>query len=679
MKKDFLLEIGTEEIPASYLEDGIKSLERALAGCLKDNLIHFGSVKRFYTPRRLAILIKALALSGEDRVTLLTGPPKDVALKNGKPTPQLLGFAKAHNIHPDDVRIIKKGKREVVALQKREKGCSTLTILKNSLPSIIEGTEFPRTMRWEPSGVRFARPIRWIVSLLGRKVVKFQIAGVVSDRNSYARRGEKIITIEEPADYERLLLAGLIIANPHKRREKIESLIKMEAEENGLSPIKDEELLIEVANMVESPIAIIGRFDPSYLSLPDDVIRAALKGHQRYFWTEQSLKGTNYFISIADNPDGDLELIKRGNEKVLKARLEDARFYLKEDMKLPLDKRLDGLKEMVYATGLGSLYDKTRRIVELSETLVGTWIDIDKVDIEALRRAALLAKTDLTTNMIKDGKEFTKLEGAIGAEYARRQGEDKKTQDAIREHYLPKFADDRLPETMEGTVLALADKVDSLVGGYIVSGIPSSSKDPRGMRRDANGIVRILLEKSISISLPVLINKSFSLYKRGYCDEVLGFIISRCRQYLLDKGVPYNIVMSVPDVQDILLMNQIVNSIVKAGDIQEMVMVTKRINNILRGVETGDVAEEELIEVEEKELFREAKETETKLERAIKEERFGDALSFLREIVPCINRLFDKILIMAPDKDIKRNRLALLNYVYSLFNKIADFKSYGVK
>jgi len=677
MKKDFLIEIGTEEIPASYLEPGLDSLEKLLTGCLKDNLIHFGNTKRFYTPRRLTVLIEDVSLFGEDAVTIVTGPPKEIAYKNKKPTPQLIGFAKAHDISPEKVKIIKKGKKEVIGIEKREKGYSTVDILKKSIPSIIQEIEFPRSMRWESFGVRFARPIRWIVCLFGKKVIQFQLAGAISGRNSNGLREEKDIIVDNPLNYEKLLLENLIIASPLKRKEAIESQIRKIAKENGVEPIRDDELLLEVTNMVEAPLAVIGRFDKSYLSLPNDVIKAALKGHQRYFWTERSGKGTNYFISVANNPCGDIDIIRKGNERVLKARLEDAKFYMAEDMQISLHKRVEELKEMIYNAKLGSLHDKTGRIIKLSSFLSKY---VDGVDKTALRRAALLSKTDLTTNMIKDGKEFTKLEGIIGAEYAQRQGENKKVVNAIREHYLPKFAEDELPETKEGIVLALADKIDTLVGGYIVSSIPTSSKDPRGMRRDANGIVRILSEKSLSVPLEKIIRRSFCLYGKKYSAEILDFVIQRCRQYLLDKGILYDVVMSVKTREDILAMKMIADAIIQVGDIQDVVMATKRINNILKGVKIkGNIVEKYLIEPEEKELFSKAKEIEERLERSIQEMRFRNAIDLLRTLIPYINKLFDNVLIMAPDEEIKRNRIALLNYVYSLYQKIADFKSYGIK
>jgi len=678
MKKDFLLEIGTEEIPASYLEPGSRSLEKLLTDCLRDNLIHFGSAKRFYTPRRLAVLIKDVSLFGENVVTIVTGPPKEIAYKNKKPTLQLIGFAKAHNVSPERVKIIKKGKKEVIGIEKREKGCSTIDIVKKSIPSIIQEIEFPRSMRWESSGVRFARPIRWIVCLFGRKVIKFQLAGVVSGRNSNGLRGEKnIIIIDNPLNYEKLLLENLIIPSPLKRKEAIESQIRKIAKQNGVEPIRDNELLLEVTNMVESPLAVIGRFNKSYLSLPNDVIKAALKGHQRYFWTERSGKGTNYFISVANNPYGDVDTTRKGNEQVLKARLEDAEFYLVEDMQLSLRKRVEELKEMIYDTKLGSLHDKTSRLIKLSSFLSKY---VEGVDETSLRRAALLSKTDLTTSMIKDGKEFTKLEGIIGAEYAQKQGEDRKVVNAIREHYLPRFAEDELPKIKEGIVLALADKIDTFVGGYIVSGIPTSSKDPRGMRRDANGIVRILLEKSLSIPLEKIIRRSFYLYGKEYSAKTFDFVIQRCRQYLLDKGILYDVIMSVKTRENILAMKMVADAIVQANDIQDIVMVTKRMNNILRGAKVeGGVIEKHFMEPEEKELFSKAKEIEEKLEKSIQEMRFRDAFDLLRTLVPYINKLFDKVLIMAPDEEIKRNRLAFLNYISTLFQKIADFKSYGVK
>lgn len=674
MNKNFLLEIGTEEIPAPYLEPAINSLTRLLSNCLRDNLIYLGNIKSFYTPRRLSVFIEEVSPKAEDIVNMITGPPKEVSFKDGNPAPPLIGFVRAHNMQPTDVKVIQKGGKEVIAIEKIEKGCNTREILENIIPSIIKSIEFPRSMRWESTRVRFARPIRWIICLFGKHIVRFKIAGVISDRISMGLRGEKCITIDKPSNYENIMESRRIIPDPSKRMKEIERQIKVAVKKHNIEWLIDNELLKEVTNMVESPIAVIGQFDKSYLSLPQDIIRAALKGHQRYFWTQKAGKETNYFISVANNPDGDKDIIRKGNERVLNARLEDAEFYLQEDMKLLLSKRLEDLKKMLYDIKLGTLYDKTRRLTQLS-LFCTSWIS--GVDSKTLKRAALLSKTDLTTNMIKDGKEFTKLEGIIGAEYASRQGEDNKVVNAIREQYLPKYPDDCLPHTNEGILLSLADKIDSLIGGYLVSGIPSSSKDPRAMKRNANGIVRIIIEKSISIPLHEVIRKDFKLYNRKYSSNIVNFVIQRYKQYMLDKGVKNDVVMAVHETDNILIMKMIADAIVGAGDIQEIIFAAKRINNILKGIDgiKPKVNEEYLVETEEKKLYSEIIKTEVLLDKSISKKRFSDSITLLLGLTSYINKLFDAVLIMSPDKHIKANRLSLLYHTSSLFERIADFKN----
>lgn len=678
MKKTLLFEIGTEEIPASYLEPASKQMEALLLSSLKSNSILHGVAKRFYTPRRLSVVVQDVATTEQPKRYEIYGPPKEVAFDNeGNFTGAALGFAKAHKVDISCLKVKKKGKKEVICFEKISKGRKTRDILKEILPEIIKNLEFPKSMRWETEGIRFARPIRWIVALLGEEVISFKIAGVKSGRVTQGLRFYPSISLKDASTYEKAMRKAGIIIDPNERKEIIKRYILELSNKAKLHWIEDEELLLEVTNLVEIPRPILGKFDKKYLKLPKEVIIAALKEHQRYFALEKyDGKLSPNFVAVANTKGGNIEKIRRNNEMILNARLEDAKFYFDEDMKLSLESRIDDLKGVVWREELGSLYDKTIRVVELSK-FIAQWIS--KVNIDFLVKAAYLSKTDLLTNMIRDGKEFTKLEGIIGREYAKAAGEPRRVCEAIYEQYLPKFPGDSLPDTPEGTALSLADRIDTIAGNSVTATLPTGSFDPFGIRRIGNGIIAIIVAKSLHMPLKVIVEEAIKGYRADKGGEAaFSFLLQRLRGFLEEEGVRYDIINSVidkgDDFFDLYLRAKILDSFKEKEEFNRIVTLSKRVKNILKGVaQFSDCKPNFLKEEAEKALYLKVKEVEPNFNKLLKQRDYLKALEILLTLGESIDKLFDEVLVMTSDEKLRNNRLALINHVSQLFLKVADF------
>ncbi|MCK4306776.1 glycine--tRNA ligase subunit beta [candidate division WOR-3 bacterium] len=680
------MEIGTEEIPAGWLQNTSTQLANKICELLSKEGISHDEPEIFYTPRRIAVLIKNVATRQENKSIEITGPPKEVAFdKNGNLTKAGIGFAKAHKVSPSELKVKKKGKQEVIYYQKLQKGKETSEILESALQDIISQIEFPKSMRWESSGFRFARPIRWIVALLDKTVIPFEIAGVKSGEKSQGLRFASPIIIKSPDSYEKVLEESGVIANADKRLNLIMESIQKLIKGKDLTP-EYGNLLEEVTNLVECPRAILGKFDEKYLKLPKEVIIAAMETHQRYFALEKKDKAlAPYFVVIANTKDGDVDKIREGHERVLRARLEDAEFYFKEDMKVPLKKRLSELKEVVWQEGLGTLDDKTQRLIELSEYIADNFISIH-INLKVLREAAELCKVDLLTNMIKDGKEFTKLEGLYGSILAKEQDLDSKVVIAIRERtaYLPD-----IETSPEGVALAIADRIDTIVGAFILGKIPTGSKDPLGIRRVGNELVSIITESArfvnaLHIPLKSLISKTLSVYEKVQGsrfkvqgEKIFEFLIQRFRKYSLDES-RYDIidaVLEVPndDIVDLLARINALNKLKDKEDFITLIRLAKRVRNILNKSQVSSLKSQVLKEPEEKELYDALMKGQDKFENYLEKRDYESALDWLLELAPLINNFFDKVLVMAKETDVRENRLALLNELYLSFQKIADF------
>ncbi len=698
MNKDFLLEIGTEEIPASWLQNTSTQLANKISELFSKEEISYDKPKKFYTPRRIAVLIRNVATKQKDKSIEITGPPKETAFdKNGDLTKAGIGFAKAHKVSSSEIKIKKKGEKEVIYCQKLKKGKETPQILKSALPDIISQIEFPKSMRWESSGFKFARPIRSLLALFGNTIIPFEIAGVKSANKTQGLRGTPQITIKSATSYERVLKSNDITLDPSERLNLIIKRIQELCGGKDFSPEygakllgRGRDLFKEVTNLVECPKAILGKFDKKYLKLPKEVIIAAMETHQRYFALERKDRTlVAYFIVIANTKDGALDKIREGHERVLQARLEDAEFYYREDIKVSIEKRVPELKEVIWQEGLGTLYDKTERLIELSKYIADNFIPQNiYVELDILRESANLCKVDLLTNMIKDGKEFTELEGLYGSILAKEQGLDPKVVSIIKNYSSSNYP--LLVPNPETVALGIADRIDTIVGAFILGKIPTGSKDPLGIRRAGNELLNIITENNIHISLKKLALETLDIYKKVQSlefkvqmEKISEFWIQRFRknleEYLKNKGFKCDIVDAIilvnDDIRD-LQKRAIVLTLARIT-LPELVTLAKRVRNILKSeklkVKSEKCKIELLREPEEKELYNALIYKKKEFENHIEERNYESALNGLLNLAPLINKFFDKVLVMAKEPDVRGNRLALLNELYSFFQRVADF------
>ncbi len=683
MARNLLIEIGTEELPASMVVTGAEQLMNGIVKALDDAHIRHGASVWFGTPRRLAIIVHDVAEQQDTIEKEVTGPPAKVAFDaDGNPTRAALGFARSAGVDVSELYVVEKGEKRYVAAKVREGGAPTIEILQKAIPQVIASITFPKSMRWKDS-FRFARPIRWIVALFGHDVIEFEVADVRSGRKT---RGHRLIhnrelEIDEPLNYEKILENAHVIVDFHKRRELVRKKAMEVAATVGGHPVDDEELLDEVTNLVEWPGAVLGSFDKKYLELPSAVVITAMKQHQRYFAVlDENGRLMNYFVAITNNLDDYADRMRPGLEKVLRARLEDARFYFEEDLKKKLEERVEELKGIVWREGLGSVYDKVLRTKELALKLAEGDAEIDKT---ALERGALLAKTDLTTEMIRDGKEFTKLEGQIGMEYALAQGEDEKVARIIFEHHLPRFFGDALPKLREAAWLSIADRLDTIAGilstGYEVTG----SQDPLGLRRLAYGLIEVILEHQFDIPLEKAVELAAAPFDGDeLVQKVLDFILKRFEYYLEERdGIRYDIVDAVigSGITDLVNLRKRAFALKKLMEeepdvFEDVVIGQKRVANILQKAGKLPEPEPELFEkAEERELYEKALEIQPQVESAISSEDFETALKLLLQLRQPIDNFFDNVFVMVDEKRIRDNRLALLNFVRSIFKLYGDF------
>ena len=692
-KEDFLIEVGVEELPHSYIGSAAEQLKKKLESLFNDNGIGFDKNETFYTPRRIAVLFKKVANFEKRTPVRIYGPTAEVAFdSNGEPTKAIIGFLKAYKKEITDIKICEKKGKKVCYIEKMEKPRRTQTIIRTALPSILSSLTFPKRMRWEESGFEFARPIRWLVLLFGSKSIRVKVAGVVSSNKSYTPRfvkGTKIV-ISKASLYEKTMMANHIIPSFEKRKRRIKNGIAKLLKE-GESIVKDEELFNEVVNLVEYPTVFKGQFDKIFLTMPQAVVITAMREHQRYFVIERKDgKLEPNYIGVLNTNSKNLGDIIANNNRVLRARLNDAKFYWDEDIKIPLNERVNKLKQIEWHEGLGSVFDKTTRLVLFSIYLSRV---LGKGEIEVIKRGALLSKTDLLTKMIKDGKEFTKLEGIIGSEYALISGETEKVASIIKEHYLPRFPEDSLPSTIDAAIVSVCDRFDTLVGNLIAGNEPSGSEDPYGLRRCASGLVRIIYEFKMRFSLKEVVYKSISLYesqmdlggaskkKDILYKHLKQFLTIRVNSFLLNKNVRYDLIDSVlstdlDNIYDAIERIETLNRW-KANEVfDKLISGYHRVANILKDSDenTQDVIAEELFDCDaEIELWKHYKEIENSYRNAINMNKSSEAIKYLLSFRPYIDNFFDSCLVMTKDIRKRNNRIALLSKIKKLFGTLADF------
>lgn len=670
---DFLLEVGFEEFPPHYLKAAAEDFAERIEVLLNDKKIFYRSIRTIYTPRRMGVLVLGLSRRQKPQVAEIFGPPRRFAYdEHGKPTEKLLGFMKANDLKPAEVRTRRTKKGDYVYGRKQIAGAATESVLRASLPPLIASLEFARTMVWNETRVRFPRPIRWIVALLDRKPLRIEYAGVQANRYSSPNQhfSFKPIRLEKPREYINFLRHGGVIVDPNERRKIILTRIRQAADRLKGKPVYNSEMIEEINCTTEYPEVVAGEFNERYMVLPEEVLLTVLRAHGNVIW----IKGTNKYLYVFSAKKKALQNVKVGNERVMESRLYDALFFYQNDVKAGLEKMYDQTREMMWLQGLGTLYDKALRLerfAELFDTVPG-------VDIGVLKRAARLCKADLLSEMVRE-KEFTSLQGIMGGYYARAGGEDKQVADAIGEHYLPRFVGDRLPGTVAGALLSICDKLDNAIGAFLSGNRPSGSNDPLGVRRNMYAAINLLDDCKVDVPLPAAAARLEELYDKQVGGDLLReFLRERMERYLQDKGFRYdeiNAVLAVwtGSVPDARMRCEALKVFRDRPDFSRLVIGQKRVRNIIKGVETAAAVDETLIrEAAERALLQMRARVEPRLQTAIQARNYAEVLKLLLEMRPAIDKFFDDVLVMCEDRTLRANRLAIVGSINELFSRFAD-------
>ena len=680
MSKTLLLEIGTEEVPAHVMPGILSQLKENAAKTFEELRIEYKNIKTLGTPRRSALLVEGLAEQQADLSKENRGPAVNIAFDaDGNPTKAAQGFARGQGVKPEEL-VTKDG---YVYAMVHEKGGQTVDLLGDSLKGLVDGLNFPNNMHWADLDYKFIRPLRWLVALYGQDVIDFEVANVKSGRTSRGHRflSEGDFEIANAEDYVEACRKASIIVDQNERCEMIRQQIAEVAAANGGQAEVNEDLLEEVLYLVEYPTALCGKFDEKYLALPAEAVITPMRDHQRYFPVLKDGQLLPLFITIRNGGKEHLETVQHGNERVLRARLEDAQFFFDEDRKKTLEQHGEKLKTVVFQDGLGTIYDKALRL-EVLAGYIADAIGANEQDKKDAVRAAKLAKADLVTGMVT---EFTELQGVMGREYALLDGETKAVAQAIDEHYMPRFAGDSQPASVAGRIVSLADKIDTIVGTFSRGLIPTGSQDPFALRRQALGIVNMLKEAQYHISLSQLVAKAMELLNIADAgqqaklqNDVADFMKLRLKNVLADAGIRYDVVdavfVTVDDIYGVFLRAQAVNEAVKQ-DMEKTIQAFVRTGNIARKAEDVQAAVETdlLAEQVEKDLCKAYEAAASKVEKEIVAQDYAGAIATLSQLAAPIDAFFDGVMVMDKDEKIKNNRLGLLKLVDNLICQVADF------
>jgi len=675
MARDLLLEIGTEELPISIFPEILNTLKEIIGGQLDRVGLKYRDIKVMATPRRLTIFVYDMVERQPDKVELILGPPYNLAFdEEGNPTKAAIGFAKKQAVDLKDLKAVDTKKGRYVAIEHIKEGKKAEEVLRELLPQYILSLPFKKTMRWGHSRIRFVRPIHWVLALLGKDIIPFEIDGISSGRDTYGHRflEKGPMPIENTDEYISRLKEAHVVVDHEERKKLIKREAEREVAKIGAYILEDEALLDQINFLVEFPVAILGKFEKKFLGLPQTVLITVMKHHQKYLAVvDKEGELLPYFVAVINMPVRDIGPVRTGLERVLKARLEDARFFYEQDLKVPLKERVEALRHVIFQEKLGTVWEKVQRVRRLARAL-GERICPDK--IESLERAATLCKADLTTEMVN---EFPELQGIMGEIYARESGEEPEVAKAISEHYLPISAGGTLPKTQIGSLLAIADKIDSIVGCFGIGLIPTGEGDPFALRRQAIGVLRIL--KKISFPLGEIIEMGLNIH--GFSLEIKEkidyFFRQRLQYLLLDEGHPFEVVDAVLSVfdGDVLACFRRVEALKRfkeTEDFSPLVMAYKRVHRIIE-TPIYDLPEPELFEAEEeKRLYETYQKIEEEVEDLIKKGRFYEALGALSMLKVPIDKFFDHVMVMVEDHALRKNRLALLTQIKRLFLKVAD-------
>jgi glycyl-tRNA synthetase beta chain len=703
---DFLLEIGCEEIPARMIDAASQELRGRVTALLARERLAGGEVTSFETPRRLALMTSGIAEAQADVVEQMTGPSVNVAYKNGEPTPAAHAFAKKAGVDVSHLERVATPKGEYIAAKVTKKGRSASEILADLLPKEISALYWPKNMYWRKPSERFVRPVRWLVAMLDGETIPLEFDGIQAGNRS---RGHRILSDGAVAipragsSYIDSLRAAKVLGRGERERQIRKALDAAARTLAGARWREDKPLLDTVVNLTEYPSVLLGGFDPQFLVLPEEVLVTVMRDHQKYLALEDAdHKLLPHFLAVLNTDSDPQGLIKQGNERVLRARFNDARFFWETDQKKSLLERLDSLRYVTFQKDLGSYYDKTQRVQRLCSWLC----EILKQNEVAVRpgvvhKAACLAKTDLTTELVK---EFTELQGIVGGLYARAQQLDASLPeatrfaiaDAIYDHYKPESTDDSVPRSIEGAVLSIGDKADTISGMFALGLVPSGSRDPFALRRQANGIVKIIAEKKLPLRLRDLMKDPRTGYQKSeaerkfvddaqYSQSISAFFRERLEFYLKDVcGYAYDVVKAVlatdaDDVVDALARAEAVKQVMHMQEFQAIGAACKRIRNILRQAQEKGIDPAGQVEAlagspeQEKTLISYLHENGARVESHRSKREYLDALRLLSTTREPVDRFFDKVMVMVDDANVRANRLALLRTLLKEFSTIADF------
>ncbi|NLV22112.1 MAG: glycine--tRNA ligase subunit beta [Syntrophomonadaceae bacterium] len=684
MKRDLLLEIGVEEMPSAFMSVALADLKNLAEQKFTARRVGFTQVKSLGTPRRLVLYVEGLEEKQQDAVIENRGPKKASAYdQQGNPSKAALGFARGQGIDVADLEIRSVDGTEYIFAVKKELGGATVEVLPEILLDIINSLSFPKSMRWAYYQTRFARPIRWLLALYGDQTVTVQIENVKSSNLSYGHRflapeGFAINNIDE---YFAQLRQKYVIVDHEERKKMIREQVQAVARQAGGQAMENDELLEEVTFLLEYPTAFTGSFSSSYLDVPPEVLTTSMIEHQRYFpvFDDQG-RLMNAFIGVRNGTDTSLDIVRAGNERVLKARLEDALFFWKEDTSKALIDFVPGLEKVMFHERLGSIMDKVERLKKLAIFIGG---ETGLSSPEKLERAALLCKADLISNMVY---EFPELQGIMGRYYALQSREDEEVAEAILEHYMPRFAGDHLPASPTGKVLALTEKIDNLTACFAIGIKPTGSQDPYALRRQALGMVNILTDMNIKIDLSCVIiaayNGLVNVKTEGdaqqIADELMDFIRQRQRGILLDKGFAFDVIdavlaLSLSDIFDIQERVQAVQEFKGSARFEDFMVVFNRSHNLSKKWDSTAIMAENLEDESEKALYQQLLQVQQAVEKSIVAKDYQQALIILTDLRAALDRFFNAVMVMVEDEKLKAARLGILKTIAGLCGQVADF------
>ncbi len=683
MEQKLLFEIGTEEIPAKFMPGILEQLKGLAEKKLQELRVPFAAVTVFGTPRRMTFIADGVEETQASTVVESKGPSIKIAFgPDGAPSKAAQGFARGQGIAVEDLVV----RDEYVYAVKQLTGQAVIELLPAFLTDIVESLSFPKNMRWADHDFRFVRPIRWLVALLDDKIIPIEITGVKSGRNTIGHRflskGE--VEIASAGDYEKVLREHFVLVDQDERRKMIRQQVEELAQKEGGVAEIDEDLLEEVVYLVEYPTALCGHFDDKFLTLPKEAVITPMREHQRYFPVlTADGKLLAKFITVRNGNSEGLDIVAHGNERVLRARLSDAEFFFNEDRKIKLEERLEKLKTVVFQEGLGNIYDKSVRLADIAMILKKN-LNV-KVDEDVLQRTALLSKTDLVTGMVC---EFTELQGVMGREYALLDGEKPEVAQGIFEHYLPRFAGDELPTTDIGRLVGIADKIDNIAATFSRGLIPTGSQDPYALRRQAIGIINILVDGNYHLPLlktiiAVLGMLNVPAAKNGeLLAQLQEFFMQRVKNMMGDQGIRYDVIDAVlnekanDDIVDLFVRAKALAEYVATPEAAESIQAFTRVANLCKKAEGETIIKESLfVETAEKELYEVVCRLQKETIPALVAYNYADVLRLMNEVSEPVNKFFDTVMVMDKDENVKNNRLALLVQVKETASMVGDLSA----